>query len=334
MDKHIQLYTTACVPSGYEKVVNEMVIAYETYGQLRSGKDNAILVIHGFSVNSHVASHSPADEEGWWEWMVGPGRVLDTNRYFIVCMNNLGSCFGTTGPTSLNPKTCNPYGEDFPSPTVFQMVWLQQKLQDELGIPRWYAVIGGSLGGMAALEWGATFPEKVSRVICLNAGASLSNIGRGLVELQAELLRIAQVEGMHAARRLANIMYLSEEFFCHRLQQDPAWSLSSFLSAEVDEFIGRFNFFSYLGLLHAMQQFDLYPACKAIDTSLNKPSISIVGCQDDILFPSTVINETIRRFSPFVKVNALIVRSCFGHDAFLLDTDLYSSIVENLINGA
>ena len=333
MNKYIQLYRTACVPSGYDEVLDEAVIAYETYGQMTPEKDNAILIIHGFSGHSHVASHSPGDSEGWWEWMVGPDRILDPNRYFVVCMNNLGSCFGTSGPASINPKTGKPFGKDFPSPTISQMVWLQQKLQDELGIPRWHAVIGGSLGGMAALEWAASFPAKAARVICLNAGASLSYMGCGLVELQAELLDIAQTAGMHAARRLADLVYLSEEYFRSQKMQDSTWSMSSFLSTEADQFIRKFDFFSYRCLLDAMQQFDLRPSRDAIKDSLAQPVVSIVGCQEDILFPPHVLNETRRRFSNFRRVNSPIVSSPFGHDAFLLDTELYSRIVDTALNG-
>lgn len=331
MDKYVHFYRTACIPSGYEGILDEVIIAYETYGQLRPEKDNAILVIHGFSGNSHVASHTSTDVEGWWEWMVGPGRPLDPNRFFIICMNNFGSCFGTTGPASINSRAGKPFEGHFPLPSISQMVWLQQKLQDELGISRWYAVIGGSVGGMATLEWAASFPEKVVRVICLNAGARLSYMGYGLVELQSDLLKKFQASGMLLARRLADMVYLNEEFFRSKQTQDSSWSISSFLSTEADQFVRNFNFYSYRCMLDAMQQFNLYPTCDTHD-GLYQPVLSIVGCQNDILFPPHVLEETIKRFSCFERVNGSIVNSQFGHDAFLLDTTLYARIVEAAVN--
>ncbi|MCL5046719.1 MAG: alpha/beta fold hydrolase [Actinobacteria bacterium] len=332
MGKGLQWLKTTFRPSGYEGILYETVIAYETYGRLTPEKDNGILVIHGFSSDSHVASHSPDDLGGWWEWMVGPGRSIDTRKFFVVCANNFGSCFGSTGPATLNRKTGKPFGDRFPEPTVGQMVSVLRRLQDEFGISRWNAVIGGSLGGMAALEWAASFPEAVSKAVCLNAGAGLSYMGRGFVELQDEFLRFTGAEGLQLARRLATLAYLGEDFFRAKGLDDPSWSLTAFLAEEARQFSGKFNPFSYRNFLHAMRQFDLDPSATPLATAPFRPSIFVVGCRQDLLFPPHIIDETVRRFSRFARVESLVVSSSYGHDSFLLDEGLYSGIVSRYLS--
>ena len=310
-------FTTNQIPAKYDNHLREITLAYETYGRLNAAKDNAILIIHGFSANSHVASHGSQDAPGWWEWAVGPGKPVDTDKYFVVCSNNLGSCFGSTGPVS-------------PPPAIADIVFCQHKLQAELGIAQWRAVIGGSLGGMAVLEWVAAYPENVRQAVCLNAGAKLSFIGQGLMDMQQELIRSLPDKGLNLARRLADLSFVGEEFFTGQQRENPDWRLSDFLTEESATFVDQFNSDSYMSFLQAMLNYDLNLSNSSLGRCLSKPEVLLVGCKEDILFPLWIIEETKSRLSAFTGINQEIVHSRYGHDAFLLDELLYSKILRRL----
>jgi Homoserine acetyltransferase len=315
MHENVKLFTTSKVPLHYLQCIENITLAYETYGELNAAKDNAILVIHGFSFSSHVAAHNSKEMPGWWEWAVGAGKPIDTNEYFVVCANNFGGCFGSTGPV-------------FPPPSISDMVFCQQQLQAELGIEKWHTVIGGSLGGMAVLEWVAVYPEKVRRAICLNAGIKLSFIGQGLMNIQQELVRLMSGKGLYLARSLANLSYVGEEFFQEQQLTNPNWQLKHCLQEEAGQFVKRFNSDSYLSFLQAMCGYELNLGDSPLSTYFCKPNVFLVGCVEDILFPIWVIEETQVRFGEFVEVNKIIVNSKYGHDAFLMDEKLYSEILK------
>ncbi|MHC1759244.1 MAG: alpha/beta fold hydrolase [Negativicutes bacterium] len=324
-ENNFQSFTTKAVPARYEGKVEEITLVYETYGQLNKLRDNAILIVHGFSASSHVTCHHIGDEDGWWNWAVGPGRPLDSTRYFIVCANNIGSCFGSSGPTTLNKLTGEPFAAAFPFPTVADIVFCQHELQMELGIGCWKAVVGGSLGGMATLQWAKDYPSQVETVVCLNAGARLSHVGQGLMELQADLIAQDGDKGLLLARRLATLSYLDENYFHHLTQGDTQWCLTEWIKAEADAFSKRFNPFSYLGFLHAMREFDCYPSPASI-----RPRIIFIGCAEDKLFPSAIIQETVSRFALGTESRVLIVNSIYGHDAFLMDEPLYAPLLSDI----
>ena len=153
----------------------DVTVAYETYGKLNAARDNAILVCHAISGDSHVARHDEQDDPGWWDIAVGPGKAIDTSRYFVICPNLLGGCRGTTGPGSVNPATGKPYGRDFPTITVGDMVEVQRRLLDHLGISQLLAVVGGSLGGHQALTWATRHPDRVRGVVALATSARLTS---------------------------------------------------------------------------------------------------------------------------------------------------------------
>lgn len=319
MTDYVTFFTTSKVPADYSNRITEITLAYETYGRLNHTKDNAILIIHGFSSDSHVASHNINDVPGWWEWAVGPDKPLDTNKYYIVCANNFGSCFGSTGPVT-------------PPPSIADIVFCQQKLQEELEIAQWHAVIGGSLGGMAVLEWIALYPENIQRAVCLNAGAKLSFMGQGLTDIQQELIRSVPDKGFNLARRLADLSYVGEAFFTGQQTENPDWRLNDFLKEESDMFVDRFNCNSYISFLQTMRSYDLNLRNSPLSTCASKPRVFLVGCMEDILFPSWIMEETKLRLSTFVEINQEIVHSKYGHDAFLMDELQYSKIIRKIFS--
>lgn len=319
MTDRLAFFTTNQIPAKYNNHLRRITLAYETYGILNAARDNAILIIHGFSASSHAASHNSQDVAGWWEWAVGPGKPLDTDKYFVVCSNNFGSCFGSTGPVN-------------PPPAIADIVFCQRKLQEALGIVQWQAVIGGSLGGMAVLEWVTAYPENMRRAVCLNAGAKLSFIGQGLMDIQQELIRALPDKGLNLARRLADLSYVGEEFFIAHKQENPNWRLNNFLTEESAMFVDQFNGDSYMSFLQAMCSYDLTLGDSPLCRCMSKPEVLLIGCREDILFPVWIIEETKSRLSAFTAINQEIVHSQYGHDAFLLDEILYSKILRKIFS--
>ena len=328
MDKsNLRVFSTREMPSRYQGIIDEVTLAYETYGKLNEARDNAVLVIHGFSANSHVARHHEADEPGWWDWAVGPSRPLDTERYFIVCANNLGSCFGSSGPGAVDNRTGEPIAAIFPFPAIADIVFCQHELQQELGIKVWRAVIGGSLGGMAALQWALSYPDKLRTAVCLSAGARISHTGYGLMHIQSEMIKQGGFQGLRLARQLATIAYLDEAYLRQLETSNPGWRLTEWLAREAENFAEKFNPHSYLGMLHAMTAFDCCPTFLS-----SRPPVVIVGCAQDTLFPPAVVQETVARFTTGSIPQAMMVDSAYGHDAFLMDESLYTPILKSVFS--
>ncbi len=319
----VRFFRASTIPARYRGIIDRVTVAYETYGTLNAARDNAILAVHGFSANSHAACHYDGDAAGWWDWAVGPGRPLDSNRYFIVCANNLGSCFGSSGPAERNPLTGQPFGADFPFPTVADIALCLHELQKELGIDCWRAVIGGSLGGMVALYWASAFPGQAKTAVCLNAGAQLSCVGAGLIDIQNDLIARSGKAGLQLARRLATLSYLNEGYFRDMQQRTPDWNATEWLNLEAAAFADKFDPHSYRGFLFAMRQFD----CRAA-AGTTLPRIVLVGCHEDILFPPSVIQHTADRFGSEQRPQVTMVHSIYGHDSFLLDESLYAPILQ------
>lgn len=205
--------------------LSPVTIEYETYGKLNKNRNNAILILHALSGSAHAAGyHEGKDKPGWWEIMVGPGKAMDTNKYFVICSNVIGSCYGSTGPSSVNPKTGKPYGTNFPVVTISDMVRAQKKLLDHLGVPKLVAVIGGSMGGMQAIEWTLAYPEIPESAIVIASCAEQSAqeiafdaVGRNCVTSDPNWSngdyygKNRELKGLAVARQMAHITYLSEE---------------------------------------------------------------------------------------------------------------------------
>ncbi|HTS22426.1 MAG TPA: homoserine O-acetyltransferase [Casimicrobiaceae bacterium] len=336
-------------------------LVYETYGTLDERRSNAILVCHALNASHHVAGTyaDRADSEGWWDNMVGPGKPVDTDRFFVVGVNNIGSCFGSTGPASINPATGKPWGSDFPIVTVEDWVDAQARLADRLGIERFAAVMGGSLGGMQALSWAIRYPQRIASALVIAAAPNLSaqNIAFNEVARAAILTDpdfhdghyyargVKPVRGLRVARMIGHITYISDEQMGEKFGRSlreglhysfaPEFEIESYLRYQGEKFSEYFDANTYLRITKALDYFD--PAAAA-GGSLAK-ALSAATC------PFLVVSFTTDwRFSParareIVKAlvdNALDVSYAeivapHGHDAFLLDTPQYHAVVRKYL---
>jgi homoserine O-acetyltransferase len=333
-------------------------LVYETYGTLNAAKSNAILVCHALSGNHHVAGHyaDQADNIGWWDNIVGPGRPLDTDRFFIVGLNNLGGCHGSTGPSSPNPATGKPWGADFPMVAVIDWVHAQARLADLLGIDSWAAVMGGSLGGMQALRWAITYPQRVRNAIVIAAAPKLSaqNIAFNDVARQAILTdpdfhgghyyehHTRPVRGLRLARMLGHITYLSDdqmgEKFGRELRNsafsfgfDVEFEVESYLRYQGDKFAGYFDANTYLLTTKALDYYDPafeygghLPAALARATA----DFLVVSFTTDWRFSPERSREIVygllhnRRNVSYAEIDCPT-----GHDSFLLDETRYHALL-------
>lgn len=335
----------------------------ETYGELNAEKSNAVLICHALSGNHHVAGyHTPEDKyPGWWDSMVGPGKPIDTERFFVVGLNNLGGCHGTTGPLSENPATSQDYGADFPVVTVKDWVKSQAMLADALGIEQWAAVVGGSLGGMQALQWTIDFPERVRHALVIASAPKLStqNIAFNDVARQAILTdpdfneghyareQKIPTRGLRIARMMGHITYLAEEGlgkkFGRELHSDGyqygygvEFEVESYLRYQGDKFAGRFDANTYLLMTKALDYFD--PAAD-FNNNLSKAlqnvqaKFFVASFSTDWRFAPERSKELVKALIAARKsVQYIEVQSNHGHDAFLMEDEAYIRAVAAYMN--
>ncbi len=343
-------------------------LEYETYGELDAAGSNAVLICHALTGDAHVAGwdrdHSATGRfwrrrrPGWWDRMVGPGKAIDTRRFFVVCANNLGSCYGSTSPSSPDPTSDRPYGLGFPMVTVHDWVVSQARLLDHLGIERLHAVIGGSLGGQQAIEWACAFPERVANCVVLAASARLSTQGLAFNAVgRAAIMHDPRFasgdyygraespdDGLAVARMLAHITYLSdaamlERFGRRRRDRDAPefgfgteFEVESYLDHQGRSFVERFDANSYLYMTRAMDYYDAAAAWGDGDLDAACARIvsrtMVVSFSSDWLYPSEECKElalAIRRAGR--PVTYVDVPSRYGHDAFLVQTDEVGRLV-------
>jgi homoserine O-acetyltransferase len=330
--------------------LSPLEIAYKTYGTLNADKSNAVLVCHALTGDQHLASTHPlTGKPGWWDRFVGPGKPLDTERYFVICTNVIGGCMGSTGPASINPKTNAPYGLAFPVITIGDMVRAQAMLIEAMGIESLFAVIGGSMGGMQVLQWAADYPDRIFSAICIAAAPrhSAQNIAFHEVGRQAimadpdwrggayEAAGVRPEKGLAVARMAAHITYLSEAAlqrkFGRELQRDGlSWGfdadfqVESYLRHQGTSFVDRFDANSYLYITRALDYFDLAAQHDGVLAQAFQPARKVRFCvlsfSSDWLYPTPESREIVR------ALNAAGVRASFaeietdkGHDAFFLD---------------
>jgi homoserine O-acetyltransferase/O-succinyltransferase len=331
--------------------LHRVTVAYETYGRLNARRDNAILVCHALSGGAHAAGwHAGATKPGWWDVMIGPGKAFDTDRYCVISSNVLGSCYGTTGPSSIDPTTGAPYGSTFPVITIGDMVNVQARLIDALGIDSVLGVVGGSMGGMQALQWAATFPDRVRSVVALATTPRHSALQIALDEAarQAVMTDAAWNGGHHygtpgpraglaVARMIGHITYLSDrglaKKFGRRLQKGeqlgyslaPDFAVESYLRHQGEAFVERFDANSLIYLSKAMDYFDLpgrYGSLGAAFSDAACPFLCLTF-GSDWLYPT----HQLREVADAVTANGgdvtfVELESDYGHDAFLLEHQL------------
>ena len=345
------------------KSINKFQIAYQTYGELNSNKDNAILICHALTGDQFPAEESPITKKnGWWDLMVGPNKPIDTNKYFVICSNVLGGCVGTTGPNDINPETSKIYGLDFPTITIRDMVKVQKILIDELGITKLRSVIGGSMGAMQVLQWAATFPEFVKSTVCI-AGSlkhSAQNIafdeaGRQSIMLDPKWNQGRYIEfdqkpenGLSVARMIAHITYLSETAFQKKfgrnLQEKKDLSfgfgidfqVESYLRYQGRSFVDRFDANSYLYMTRAMDYFDVSEEIKDNQKRIieNEIRFLVLSFTSDWLFPTKESREIVSLLNSIgSNVSFAEVVSDRGHDSFLLDEPQFFRVCEGFLKG-
>jgi homoserine O-acetyltransferase/O-succinyltransferase len=330
-------------------VINPLVLVYETFGHLNAKKDNAIIVHHALSTHSHLTSTDKNPEKGWWQDMVGRGKTLDTDQYFIICINNLGSCFGSSGPASSNPQTSQLYGLDFPAITIADMVRSQKRLIDGLGITKLHVVLGSSMGAMLSITWLALYPDHASFLISISSCAQSYPANKANRMIQKEIIRLdpfwnngcytssQSLTGFKTARKQGLLTYrnwveLNDRF----LNREGNDTIEHYLDYNAEKFIQHFDCNSYLYLLGAMDNFDLSRGEKTL-VDLFRPidaKVLVVSVDSDILFTQSqqlALNSELSQAG--VDVKFIEHHSSFGHDAFLVETQAFGQYIGDFIHG-
>lgn len=334
-----------------------VILAYETYGKLNEEKSNAILVVHALTGSAHAAGvHEGTNRTGWWEDMIGPGKAFDTDKYFVICSNVIGGCYGSTGPSSINPATGKPYGLDFPVITVADMVKAQKRLIDFLGIRRLLSVAGGSMGGMQVLQWVASYPEMVCSVIPIATAwkqspqqLAFAEVGRQAIMKDPNWNKgnyyagPLPESGLSVARMIGHITYMSEismeEKFARKLKNggysfsfNVDFEVEGYLNYNGNAFVRRFDANSYLYITRALNYFDvsgekLIPFGKTIDTSF-----LVISFRSDWLYPSWQSKEIIHfLMSRQQDTTYCEIESTYGHDAFLLEFEEETRLIRHFL---
>ena len=341
--------TSFKLESGRE--LNNFKVAFKTFGSLNKDKSNVILICHALTGDQYVAGFNPiTKKDGWWSRMVGEKKPIDTNKFFVICTNVLGGCAGTSGPKEINHETNIPYGGDFPSITIKDMVAVQNFLIESLSIKKLFAVIGGSMGAMQALQWTIDFPEKVENIIHI-AGAlkhsaqniAFNEVGRQAIMNDENWMQGSYIDkntipkrGLSVARMIAHITYLSDDAmhrkFGRKLQSrdiisfgfDADFQIESYLRYQGQSFVDRFDANSYLYLTRAMDYFDIE---QLFSNSIEFPSVAnnhinylVISFTSDWLFPTSENKEVVKKLNYFHRnVSFTEIETDKGHDSFLLE---------------
>ncbi len=349
--------------SGQE--IAPLVIAYQTYGALNADKSNAILVCHALTGDQHVANpHPVTGKGGWWETLVGPGKPVDTSRFFVICANILGGCMGSSGPASINPKTSQPFGLDFPVITIGDMVNAQARLIDHLGIDQLFSVVGGSMGGMQVLQWCARYKDRVLTALPIATAPwhtaqniAFHEVGRQAVMADPEwhggnyyAAGTRPARGLAVARMAAHITYLSEKALQDKFGRgfqnrqarsfsfDAEFKIESYLRHQGSTFVDRFDANSYLYITRAMDYFDLeseYGGKLAHAFTGTKTQFCVISFTSDWLYPTRDNKEIVKALNGVAaNVSFVEIETDKGHDAFLLhETELFAT-VRGFLNAA
>lgn len=340
--------------------LSPVTVAYETYGVLNTTQSNAVLICHAFTGDAHAAAYHQGDEKpGWWDQMIGSGKAFDTDKYFIICSNVLGSCKGTTGPSSLDPLTGKPYGLNFPVVTIHDMVVLQKRLLDYLGVKWLLNVVGGSMGGMQSLTWAVLYPDFVQSSIVIAATyrhaaqqIAFHEVGRQALKADPDWYggdyygKAVPRRGLALARMIGHITYMShpsmELKFGRRLvgkdtlgyNVSKDFEVEGYLEYRGKSFVDRFDANSYIYLTKAMDYFDLTENGLKLSDVLSgvKSDFLVISFTSDWLYPSEQSRELMRALrSTDAEVSYIELSSEYGHDAFLIEFEEQSKVVSNYL---
>jgi len=365
-EQQIHTFTLDSLPLQHGGQLGPITLAYETWGTLNAAGDNAILITHALTGSSHAFDPKHPDDQkaAWWNPLIGAGRPFDTSRYFVICSNILGGCYGSTGPSSLNPRTGRPYGIDFPVVTIRDMINAQRKLIEHLGVSRLVMVAGGSIGGQQALEWAVAYPELVQKVAVVAATARLTAQAVAFSEVQRQAIMAdplwrggnyppgeGPAAGLAIARMLAMITYQSEESMEMRFARQPAthlkasspsgmadlgtrFDVENYLYYQGNALVRRFDANSYLYISRAMDLYDVgdgYPSMEAALRRLRSKAL-FIGIRSDFLFPAAHVRwlaERVRTLggdASYVELD-----SPHGHDAFLKEWKQMADALRTII---
>ena len=344
------------------KTLSPITVAYETYGSLSPAKDNAVLVCHALTADAHAAGYhadDPREKPGWWDMLIGPGKPLDTDRYFVICSNFLGGCKGTTGPSEINPATGKPYGLHFPFYTVKDMVKVQKWLVDHLGIERLFAVIGGSLGGMQVLQWAVSFPAMVRGALPIATTARMSPQAIAFNEVARQSIMSdpqwnfglyepdrQPSSGLSLARMIGHITYLSEDSMLRKFSRrfingsrrgykfGADFQVENYLHHQGSTFVKRFDANTYLYITRAMDYFDLQADYGTLKKAFSQSRCSflVISFTSDWLFPTAGSRELVKALGMAgKKVSYCDIDSDQGHDAFLLPGNRMSEVITGFL---
>jgi homoserine O-acetyltransferase len=338
--------------------IGPVTIAYEAYGKPNKEKSNVVLITHAFSGDAHVAGyHKSDDKPGWWDSMVGPGKAFDTGKYYVICSNVLGGCSGTTGPSSINPKTGKPYGLDFPLISINDMVKVQNKFIEHLNIKRLLTVAGGSMGGMQALSWLINYPDKISSAIIIASAIKHSpqqiafdEVGR--VSIISDPAwndgdyygKEIPADGLALARMVGHITYMSDESmmekFGRRIRNveerhkfNTGFEIENYLHYRGSNFVKRFDANSYLYITRAIDCFDASGG-RNLSESLygNKAKVMVLAFKSDWLYPTYQSREIVKHCKVAgIDTTFCEIDSTYGHDAFLLEVEEETQLIKHFL---
>ncbi|MBI2485729.1 MAG: homoserine O-acetyltransferase [Deltaproteobacteria bacterium] len=346
-----------------DEKLGPITVAYETYGELNETMDNVILIEHALTANAHAAGKHSPDEKypGWWDVMIGPGKAFDTDKYFVVCSNILGSCYGTTGPSSVNPETGRPYGFTFPLIGIRDMVRVQKELIDHLGIRRIRGIAGGSMGGMQAIEWSLLYQDIVDSIILIASAprSTPQSIAIHKVGIQAIMDdpnwnegnyygKEPPNKGLAIARMIGHITYLSDEWLWHKfgrkhtdpskmkLSLDSKFEIESYLEYQGSKFVQRFDANSYIYLLRSIDLYDAAEGYENLDESFKRikcKKVFVSSFSSDWLYPSYQSEEIVRALKANnIDVTYHKIDSPYGHDSFLLEYKKLTRFINDFLD--
>ena len=338
--------------------IDEYELVYETYGRLNAARSNAVLVCHALNASHHVAGYYADDPQnvGWWDNMIGPGKPLNTERFFVVGVNNLGGCFGSTGPSSPNPQTGKPYGASFPVVTVEDWVNVQARLADRLGIRCWAAAMGGSLGAMQALQWAISYPDRIRHALVIAAAPKLSAQNIAFNEIARQAITtdpdfhggnyyhhgVVPKRGLRVARMIGHVTYLSDDAMMEKFGRslrsgklgfhfDVDFEIESYLRYQADKFSSYFDANTYLLITRALDYFDPAHDHGGNLTAALSPvaaAFLVVSFTSDWRFPPERSREIVKALLEHrIDVSYAEIDAPHGHDAFLLDDPRYHALV-------